>query len=185
MNSLPNGTMHLTDDQIDEYLMGDLSAEAAAHLEACDPCLLRVAEAEQPLASFRAVSLAWGERRSATLPLQEFAPVQPRWSRRFVWGTTAAAAIAMGVVAPSLRHSSASEVHVAVATAPVMSTVPAAQVIAPVQVAQISREEQISRDNQMLDAIDRELDASADTPAALGLAADSHSRPRNRSSLQD
>ncbi|MES2392256.1 MAG: hypothetical protein V4555_11490 [Acidobacteriota bacterium] len=174
-----NSTMHLTDDQIDEYLMGDLSAEATAHLDACNPCLTRVAEVEQPLASFRAVSLAWSERRSATLPLQEFAPVRPRWTRRFVWGATAAAALVIGIVVPTLHAPAATETNVAVAA---VAPAPVAPVV---QVAHISREEQIARDNQMLQAIDRELNASVESPAALGLPVDGRSRGHNRSTMQD
>jgi hypothetical protein len=135
-----------------------------------------VAAAEQPLASFRAVSLAWSERRSATLPLQEFAPSQPRWTRRLAWGATAAAALAFGIVVPGLHRPAAS------------GTVAVAQVAAPTQVtpvAQLSRQEQIARDNQMLREIDRELDASVETPVALGLAAESGNRGHNRGSLRD
>ena len=58
-----NTTMHLTEDQIDDVLMGDLAATTAAHLAACEACKLRVAEFEAPIASFKAVSLAWSERQ--------------------------------------------------------------------------------------------------------------------------
>jgi hypothetical protein len=176
MTPKTNTEFHLTEDQIDDCLIGDLAPEAAAHLEACSPCLTRVARAEEPLASFRAVSLAWSERRSATLPLQASASARPNWARRLAWGAAAAAAIAIGVAIPAVHHTSETsgqDVSVAASAA-------AVQVAAPA-----SREEQIARDNQMLKAIDRELDASVESPASFGLPVDSHARSRTRTSLQD
>lgn len=175
MSTSKNAEFHLTDDQIDDYLIGDLAADAAEHLEGCDPCLIRVAAAEAPLASFRAVSLAWSERRSATLPLQASVDAQPSWARRLAWGAAAVAAIAVGVALPAARHTSGQNVAVA-------APAPAVQVVAA---ATESSDEQIAKDNQMLKAIDRELDASVESPAAFGLPVDNHSHGRARTSLPD
>ena len=60
---------HLTPDQVDDHLIGDLAPAPAAHLAACSLCAERVALARSPLSSFQQVSTAWSERRSATLPI--------------------------------------------------------------------------------------------------------------------
>ncbi len=174
---LKSSATHLTDDQIDDHLIGDLAAEAAAHLSVCDHCLARVAEAEAPLASFREMSLAWGERRSAVLP----SPVSPSAlsSRRFTrahWLTGAAglatAAIVLAVAVPANSRPDAPAAQTATAAQPTALT-PAPQPAVAIQTETLAAlghtgiksvtpvaatAEQIDRDNQMLQAISRELD---------------------------
>jgi hypothetical protein len=159
---------HLSDDQLEDALLGELGAAERRHLQACAPCAARVAELDAALADFRSVTLAWSERRSATLPLGEGLRSRGRMARPLAWAVAASLALLVGLVAPT-----------ALQRPPVQR---AAQVAASTETAAngtgandtgtngaASPDEQISRDNQMLGAIDRELDASATTPAALGL----------------
>jgi hypothetical protein len=143
---------HLTEDQLDDHLIGDLAAPAAAHLAACALCTARVAEATSPLASFQAVSLAWSERVSATAPMPELRSSHAFMERRLVW-SMAIAACAVGLGISSVSHRLAT---------PAPSATVASRPVAPTP-------DQISSDNQLLRTIDRELDATAESPAALGL----------------
>jgi len=175
-----NSTMHLTEDQIDDVLMGDVAAERAAHLAACEDCKLRVEEFETPIASFKAVSLAWSERRSATLPSKLVMPVSSAWQRGAGWA--AAAVLLVGIGVPVARHETRGTQVVASKEVSLAGSGVAAQaavatavresgpgVVAP---ASGKSAAQIARDNQMLQTIDRELDASVQSPAdAFGLEA--------------
>jgi hypothetical protein len=163
---------HLTDDQIDDLLIGDAAAATSAHLASCSDCAARLAAAYEPLASFNAASLAWGERRSATLPLQ----LQPKPTGLFAGGrlrvaigTAAAAAVALVLALPLLHHGSTkvTEYQAVSQPAPTQTVVPAPgtkPATAPTQSQ--TPEDQIARDNQLLEAIDREL-ATSETPANL------------------
>jgi len=174
-----NTTMHLTEDQIDDVLMGDLAATTAAHLAACEDCKLRVAEFATPIASFKAVSLAWSERQSATLPSKLTLPVTSAWQRGASWAA-ATAVLLVGIGVPMARHETRATQIVAsngtsqAAPRTAIATVARVQEAgrgAPGLVAPTKPDAQIARDNQMLQAIDRELDASVQSPAdTFGLA---------------
>ena len=194
--------VHLSDDQILNTLSGDVSAGVAAHLANCSICSRRVAEAEAPIAGFKAVTLAWSERRSATLPLQPSAPPPLAWHRRAVMAATATAALLVGISVPLARNQApaapvvsshaavapSSAAEVATVSAPALPAamrheVPAAQ--ANAETTQIKpQEEQIARDNQMLQNIDRALDNSVESPAdtyelqPIGSQAPGHERAK-------
>jgi hypothetical protein len=178
--------VHLSEDQILNVLSGDVSTGVAAHLANCSICSRRVAEFEAPIASFKAVTLAWSERRSATLPLEPVAQPPLAWYRRAVIAATATTALLVGISVPLLRNAarsappaaSASEsaatppaTEVATESAPVLSpatlhviTEPQATVTA-VRTQNNPQDEQIARDNEMLQNIDQALDNSVESPA--------------------
>ena len=175
--------VHLSDDQIFSTLSGDVSAGVAAHLANCSVCSRRVAEAEAPIASFKALTLAWSERRSATLPLQPPAAPPLAWHRRAVMAATATAALLVGISVPLARNEAPSApVVTSHATATPSSSAEVATVSAPALTAAMQhkspeapaavenaqtkpQDEQIARDNQMLQNIDRALDNSVESPA--------------------
>jgi hypothetical protein len=167
-----NTTMHLTDDQLDDILIGDPSAEAEVHLAACDACTARLAQLEAPIASFKAVSLAWSERRSSTLPAHP-QPKPRRLGLGLAWGS-AAVAILVAAAFPILHREQQRPATSTTATAPqAPATVQMAANILPEPppaAAPSAREQEIAADNRMLAAIDRELSAPIATPATLGLA---------------
>jgi hypothetical protein len=177
---------HLTEAELDSCLIGDAAPEAAAHLSVCDPCRAALAEMEAPLASFRAVTLAWSERRSATLPLDNLAAARRRaasgWRQRAAVSAGLAAAMAVGVAIPVFHHVRSSEPQTQTQTAqsqpvaqPTLPTDSQANLPAPAatETASLKQQEspaqQIRRDNQMLRAIDLELDSRMVSPSALGL----------------
>ena len=183
MNSSSIHLVHLSDDQILNTLYGDVSAGVAAHLANCSVCSRRVAEAEAPIASFKAMTLAWSERRSATLPLQPPAAPPLAWHRRAVMAATATAALLLGISVPLARHGApsapavtshttvapSSAAEVATVSTPVLSAAmqhEAAEAPTAVEETQAKpQDEQIARDNQMLQNIDRALDNSVESPA--------------------
>jgi hypothetical protein len=63
-------TAHLNEAEIDAVLMGDAQTGSVAHLKACSDCRAQVALLGAPIEDFVAVTLAWGERRSAMLAAQ-------------------------------------------------------------------------------------------------------------------
>jgi hypothetical protein len=163
MNAFPDqiiATNHLTPDQIDDHLIGDLAPAAAAHLAACALCADRVAAEASPIASFRQVSAAWSERRSATLPIPVPTAQRPVWQRHAAWAT-ASLSLAFGVAFINASHQfSFNTAPKPTPTRSVSVHQPAAEPLAA----------EISTDNHMLSAIDASIDDSNDSPAALGLA---------------
>ncbi len=151
---------HLSEDQINDHLIGDLGWPAAAHLAGCKLCESRVAVAVAPIEAFKAVTVAWSERRSATLPLHQSIASSARFHPRVAWSAMLAVALAVGVAIP-LAHQQRQESTQAHADS---------QAAAPMSNARNAGSgDQIVRDNQMLRAIDRELDASVESQEALGL----------------
>jgi hypothetical protein len=177
--------LHLSEEQIDDQLMGDPSGEAAAHLAECEECSLRVAEAAGPMKDFCDVSSAWAARRSATMPIPSVQAGALVWERRVGWAMTACAVVvgisitSNGRKAEMLRTSAQSAQSVsAVRSTPVqVAVVPSA---VAVEAADGEAAERYSGDNKMLKAIDSELDASVETPAAMGLETVSE-QPRSQS----
>jgi hypothetical protein len=172
---------HLTPDQIDDHLIGDLAPAPAAHLAACSLCAQRVAAEASPLASFQQVSTAWSDRRSATLPIPVPTSQRPVWQRHMAWAS-ASLSLAFGIAFINATHqfsfdTTPQPTPTAARLAPVLP--PATAPALPNTAAQVSA------DNHMLQAIDASLDPSNDSPAALGLtsaAAISHGPP---ASMQD
>jgi hypothetical protein len=172
-------SLHLSNDQIDDHLIGALEPAAAEHLASCADCTARAAAAAAPIAGFVAVTNAWSERRSATLPLLSVTGNAAH--RNFALRVTAAIAATAVLVLTFAVHPAMSPLsHPAVAT----QTMPAAPVAGqpqaltelastgPTETTLSPRErmlrERISRDNQMLKAIDSALDTD-ESAASLGL----------------
>jgi len=177
---------HLTPDQIDDHLIGDLAPTAAAHLAACSVCAQRVAAEASPIATFQQVSTAWSERRSATLPIPIPTVQRPVWQRHMAWAS-ASLSLAFGIAFINATHQFSFD------TTP--QATPAAARLAPVQPPAVSpltpstapapRATQISADNHMLRAIDASLDPSSDSPAALGLTSAAAITTGPPTSIQD
>lgn len=168
-----NSAVHLTDDEIDHYLIGDPGKETAAHLATCEACRLRASAITNPIQGFNAVSLAWSERQSATLnvPLAKLDGRPAR--RRAAWAAAAAAALTVSVTVTLIRHETPAPTPAnAVRHAP-----------APVQSFSAEREAQIQQDNQMLQEIHREIASSVPSPAdTFGFETDASDQGRAQTS---
>jgi hypothetical protein len=186
------GSVHLSEEQIDDHLIGELDRNAAAHLAECEECSERVATAFEPMATFRDVTIAWSERRSATMPIPAVEADALVWQRRAGWAM-AACALVVGISITSngrkaeMLRVSGQAVQTATVAATRSVNIPAAADQRAVDDGDEDRAARYSGDNRMLKAIDNELDASVDTPAAMGLETVSD-QPRTESapmSVQD
>jgi hypothetical protein len=169
---------HLSEEQLDDVLIGDPGVEATAHLTGCAACQARVAALEGPIASFTAVSLAWSERQSATTSARVVGVTSSAWPRRMSWALAATCLAVIGFAIPMARHEERGGPVVAVngprqagASQPVSPSVTQisgaatkARVVVATSIGH-TVDVQIARDNQMLQAIDRELDASVQSPS--------------------
>ena len=172
---------HLSPDQIDDHLIGCLSAEAAAHLAACPLCARRAAAAAAPIASFRSITTTWSDRYSATLPIPAVPPQRPVWQRHLGWAT------ACLTVAVGIALTTASQGWLAFGPSdPPPATLQTSQQGASQQITTNSPHvDQVSADNQMLQDIDSALDSSAETPSAFGLETQNDQPAAPPTSLQD
>jgi hypothetical protein len=192
----PLAADHLTADQVDDQLIGDLAAAPAAHLAACSLCADRVATAASPMADFQNVSTAWSERRSATLPIPVPTQQRPVWQRHMAWAT-ASLSLAFGIAFLNASHQfslqtsrpqPASVQSAAAQPNAVLQSTVSPKALALTEAASIApapRATQISADNHMLRAIDASFDPSADSPAALGLMPAAAPGSRPPASIQD
>lgn len=90
-----DGSMHLSEDQVDEVLLDDASADVLAHLSGCELCQSRVQSFQSSMAVFNAATLSWAEAKSNTMPLVE-PEARPVWN----WAVASpiAAALVIGAV---------------------------------------------------------------------------------------
>jgi hypothetical protein len=183
---------HLTADQIDDHLIGDLAATPAAHLAACSLCADRVAAVANPIASFQHVASAWSERRSATLPIPVPAQQQPLWQRHMAWAS-ACLTLAVGVALINASHQfsiqtatpqSAPSVAAEVAAVQQAVAIPNATALnETASIAPAAHTTQIAADNHMLRDVNEAFDPFSESPADLGLSDSRSNRPPT--SIQD
>jgi anti-sigma factor RsiW len=177
--SMQSAARHPSETTIDGYLMGTLvPAELRAfemHVASCPACAERTAAIAGPLHSFRAVSMEWSERVSATRPLP-VAPSQQRILQRRLSWALACSVLAFGVGLTTFELAQQHEEMVALHQT-VDST--------PAEDSHAVSSEQLNSDNQLLNAIDRELSASSESPASLGLLPVSDQTSSTTASLRD
>jgi len=179
MNTMSNRHLthlsHLSEDQIDDVLIGDLAPEPAVHLKQCVECQARLEAAKAPMASFAAVSMAWSERQSATAPLTLGRAASAAGQRRANWVAAATAMLLLAVSIPLTMRDKQTQVVASDTVAQTTAKPVAAQQAsanagqAHVQpVATVHHEHpaaELAQDNEMLQAINRELDASVQSPS--------------------
>lgn len=170
---------HLSEATIDSYLMGTLTAAEQrsfdAHVAVCAACAERKAAIAAPLYSFRAVAMEWSERASATQPMPAVPSPQRVLQRRMGW-VLASALLAFGAGLTGFeltqQHEEAVALHQSVSSD-------------AAETNQTISREQLNSDNQLLNAIDRELSASNESPASLGLMPVSTKSDANSVALRD
>ena len=114
--------------------------------------------------------MAWGERRSATLPLHQEIARSAKGHPRLAWAAAASALLAIGIAIPVVTHQPRPEAaQVSNPLSSALGTAATDEMSKPVASESTSANDQTVRDNQMLQAIDRELDASVESPETLGL----------------
>ena len=192
---------HLTDDQIDELLMGSLEAGVAAqmreHADGCEACATRLAEIEAPIASFKAVTLAWSERRSATMPVRPARSAGARWGMGFAWGAVAAAVLLAATI-PVLRHEQnvrVQDAYIHAIKLPSANQQPGTLAVTLVNSASANNSssmgtdvqenaQEIASDNRLLAMVDEELNAPVPTPGSA-IQGRGQARTNTHSTVQD
>ncbi|MGO8756545.1 MAG: hypothetical protein ACLQG3_00330 [Terracidiphilus sp.] len=97
-------TTHLSNDALNDVLIGLGDAESEFHLAACPLCRAKVEEFRSGLDTFNQTTQAWSEARSSTSPRIEVRPRRLRLSvPALSWAL--AAAVLLTVAAPVWRHN--------------------------------------------------------------------------------
>ena len=149
---------HLTEDELDEILMGIADSAASSHAETCQVCAGRLTQFRAALGEFNHASLAWSEARSNSLTRDLRAHrLSPTLSRPALWSCVSA-----GVVAAALLLTAGLEHHTAAGRNASMQ----ASALAGSDY-ESSRQQEIAMDNEMLAAISSEIDHPTPIPSTL------------------
>lgn len=154
---------HLSEDELDEVLLGIASPEVSAHLADCPPCTERFTtfrtELQAQMSAFNQASLAWSEARSNTISrdLRQH-KATPRLTLPAVWSGVAALVLAVTFALHTSFQHTAGSLQTANSTA-TLST--------PEAVHPEHDQHELASDNAMLAAIDSEL--GTPQPAQFGI----------------
>ena len=130
----PAWSNHLSEEALDDVLIGLGSAESEAHLALCPECRAQVETFRGDMALFNAASMAWSESRHPQPRHRERAGA----GTRIAFASWAAAAAALVIMAFGIWHHR---------PAPLQN-----QAIS-VQPQVVDTEAQIAQDNQLLQAV--------------------------------
>jgi hypothetical protein len=133
---IPEATGHLSEEALNDILIGMGSSDAEEHLASCHVCREKVEAFHAGLVEFNQTTLAWSEERSNALPRITARP-RPQLVPHSFRGWALAAAVLMAVAIPLLRYK-----H------PPLSNEPTAQVS-----SSEDSETQITQDNELLNAV--------------------------------
>jgi hypothetical protein len=163
----PEQSAHLSEEAINDCLIGLGSPQSEAHLAVCVGCSSRVKEFQTDMAAFNQTTLAWSESRPRTN--LHSAPA-PRTGRIAVlplgWALAAALLVVIGF--PVWNHYR-SAVH----TAPAAGS------------ASVDSEAQIAQDNDLLQSVNVALNEDEESPVAVyHLSEAPHPRSKARSELR-
>ena len=139
--------LHLSDDALDDALLGVASAADTYHLAGCAACSGRLAEFRASLTSFNQASAAWSEARSNTIS-RELVPNSISSMTAAAWSVGSVAILAIMVSLTSYLHR------------------PPEQPGNPAQ-QQSSGQQEIANDNAMLIAIDSKLSEPVQSPVVV------------------
>ena len=141
----PEFTTHLSEEALDDVLIGLGTAEAHAHLAACEECRAQVATFHGDIGLFNAASIAWSESRRPQP--HKSAPNGRTLRAAFIGWATVAVALAVMAVGIWRHHPEPSrEAH----------TVPSSQ--------PLDSEAQIAQDNQLLQAVNAAISPDEASP---------------------
>ena len=143
----PDTSTHLTDEALDDVLIGLGSMESEAHLARCPECRTRLETFRADLALFNSASLAWSESRPRR-PLQ--APAHhTRFRIRFAFLSWSAVAAWLLISAVTIwRHNA----------------VPPPNRVNIVEPQPVDSEAQIAQDNELLEEINAAISADDESP---------------------
>ena len=155
---------HLTDEQFADLLLGSESASVQAHLKACSQCVSEADRLSGAIGDFNTQSRLWAERQAAVRPI-----LSPDRQSAFTWlhrpqawaAAALAVALAAGIGVSALRDHTRAAQTIATQSSIAQSADAQAQPAAQVTPATLKA------DNELLSAIDGELQAvDESTPAS-------------------
>jgi len=166
MTAMNSAVSHLSEDHLDEILLGIASPESSAHLAACGLCSERLAafhvELKTQMSAFNQASMAWSEAHSNTISRDLTRhKVTPRLTLPKVWSAAAAMVLVatLGLHVSLDRRSAALEASNSKASQTISNT---SDAIHPEH-----DQYELASDNAMLAAIDSEM--GTPQPTQLGL----------------
>ena len=151
---------HLTQDELDELLLGAARADLREHCAACASCAARIDNLSESIHLYNQASLAWAEARSHTFT-RDLSGHKPTRRLTAFAARSLAATLVLGVLASLTAGTRLWTAHLADSSLEA-ALHPAVRAFAPE-----TRAQQIARDNAMLDAIDAELTEPESAPPAL------------------
>ena len=167
--TIPNPPTHLSDDQLEDLLLGEPAPEAAAHLNVCPLCQSKSEAFTSTLAHFNQATLDWAEAfgashaalttRPATVP-RAFEPSPRAAGGRFFPAYAWAFAVAIVLLAAMLflRPAPTTPIQTARTPQPDAALRPSA-----------TPDPQIAADNMLLANIDTALNQPDPAPSVLNL----------------
>lgn len=144
----PASTNHLSEETLDDVLIGLGSAESHAHLEVCDECRSKAAIMRGDIALFNAASMAWSESRRprarvSASPARRLPAAFLGWAT----GATAMVLMALGIWHHRPEHPANQANTQAVQPSPAADT-----------------EAQIAQDNQLLQEVNAAISTDEASP---------------------
>jgi hypothetical protein len=143
---------HLSEEAMNDVLIGLGSPEAIAHAGACAECRAQLQVFQDEMTLFNRTSLAWSEARSATLGAIE--PTRQAKPMLVPFGLAFAAALLLAVAVPGWMHRGAPATHTNQA------------VTAPAEPQQDSAD-QIADDNELMRSVDMALSSGEESPISV------------------
>jgi flagellar biosynthesis/type III secretory pathway M-ring protein FliF/YscJ len=135
---------HLTDEQLTDYLSGASLPAIDDHLAACGVCRQEIASMRSSFQVFHHASMEWSERMQNAPSVRRAAP---SWNWAAVWAVACVAVIAAVLLFGVLSRPMKTGVRSAASAA-----------------SSDSDTAELSQDNQLLAAIDKELDSADLSP---------------------
>jgi hypothetical protein len=140
----------LSEEELDDVLLGDGPAEARRHLAVCVVCSARIAPFQASVAAFNEGSMAWAQAKSNTVSRDlSTARLSTGSSQPMAWGAGVAMIAAVAFALGTGLHRT--------------PAVPDATQTASARTA-MDDEREIAADNAMLEAIDSEIGTAAPAP---------------------
>lgn len=149
---------HLTEDELDEVLLGFASEDATLHVASCEPCGARLEVFRGQMAAFSQASMAWSDARSNTISRDILAhKPTPRLTLTTVWSSAATLMLALAVGLTTAVHQGPRATDSAVVAHPDHD------------------QSELASDNEMLAAINSEFGAPRQAQVGIYENAKGHS----------
>lgn len=146
-------TAHLTEEELDDLLLGQAAPHAQQHLDACELCRAQLAPFQTAVAAFNDASMAWAQAKSNTIS-RDLSTIRPARTQPLAWSLGAAMLVAVAVALSVGVHRTPSEAG---------TTAQSAQIQHAAQHAPHDPEE-IAADNAMLEAINSAINPAEPSP---------------------